>query len=88
MTKSPKTPQIPPSTIRIVEILTLPFTQILDVAGPFQVFSTANDILARRGDPPAYEVRVVSPSEAIVAAGGLTFSTEPLPAAGREASTL
>jgi transcriptional regulator GlxA family with amidase domain len=88
MTKSPKTPQIPPSTIRIVEILTLPFTQILDVAGPFQVFSTANDILVRRGDPPAYEVRVVSPSEAIVAAGGLTFSTEPLPALGRSIDTL
>ncbi|CAN2536605.1 HTH-type+transcriptional+activator+RhaS [Methylocapsa aurea] len=88
MSKSPKNPQIPPSAPRVVEILTFPFAQILDVAGPFQVFATANGILLQRGDPPAYEIRVVGPSEAIVAAGGLTISTEPLPALGPLIDTL
>ena len=85
---SPKIQPIPPNTSRIVDILAFPRAQLLDVTGPFQVFTTANDILARRGLPPAYEIRVVSSSDAIVATGGFVIATTPFEAAGARIDTL
>ena len=84
---SPKTPQIPPQApqqvekaSRRIEVLAFPDVQMLDVAGPIQVFTAANE---RATSPHArlpYETRVIAPEGAeIRATSGLAFATEPLP---------
>ena len=77
---SPKTPQIPPKVSRRIEVLAFPDVQMLDVAGPIQVFTAANE---RATSPHArlpYETRVIAPEGAeIWATSGLAFATEPLP---------
>jgi transcriptional regulator GlxA family with amidase domain len=77
---SPKIQQIPPTDSRRVELLAFPDVQMLDVAGPMQVFTAANERGASpRGRFP-YETRVIAPEGAeIRATSGLTFTTEPLP---------
>ena len=69
----PSTPRIPPSvsscTPRRVEVLAFPAVQLLDVAGPLQVFGTACDLAAPAAGGPPYDARVVAPS-----AGGVTAS--------------
>ena len=80
----PSTPLIPPSCApnapRRVEILAFPAVQLLDVAGPLQVFGTACD-LAARGAPaagaPPYEVAVVAAGP-VTASAGLGLAAEPL----------
>ena len=75
---SPKTPQIPP-TLRRVEVLAFPRVQLLDVAGPIEVFHAANEQMARRRAPPTYAIRVVAPEGArISATSGIAFASEPL----------
>jgi transcriptional regulator GlxA family with amidase domain len=39
----PKTPRFTPK-LRRIEVLAFPDVQLLDVAGPLQVFATANDL--------------------------------------------
>ncbi|WP_128563280.1 GlxA family transcriptional regulator [Methylobacterium crusticola] len=85
---SPKTPPIPPNAPRRVEILAFPAVQLLDVAGPLQVFTAANEQLAARGAPGAYDVHLVAASTGIVATAGLRFATEALPPAGTGVDTL
>lgn len=80
---SPPTPPIPPDWPRRIEILAFPAVQLLDVAGPLQVFSAANERLAEGGRVAAYDVRVVAPSAEIAATAGLTFRTEPLSSGDR-----
>jgi transcriptional regulator GlxA family with amidase domain len=89
----PKNPRFPPkpqtpaarrSSPRTVEILAVPAVQLLDVAGPLQVFATANELAAARGDPPLYAVRVVSSAApTVVASAGLGLSAAPLPRGGK-----
>jgi transcriptional regulator GlxA family with amidase domain len=84
---SPKTPQIPPQARRQVEppsrrieVLAFPDVQMLDVAGPIQVFTAANERARslRAGLP--YETTVIAPEGAAIrATSGLAFATEPLP---------
>ena len=38
----PMNPRFPPNPPRVVEILAFPAVQLLDVAGPLQVFASAN----------------------------------------------
>ena len=77
---SPKTPQIPPTASRRVEVLTFPDVQMLDVAGPIQAFTAANERAARPRTPPPYGIRVIAPEGAqIRATSGLAFATDPLP---------
>src|SRR5271165_5300902 len=74
---------------RTVEILAFPAVQLLDVAGPLQVFATANELAAARGDAPLYTARVVSPSApAVTASAGLGLAVAPLPRAGGKLDTL
>jgi transcriptional regulator GlxA family with amidase domain len=84
---SPKPPQIPPTPLRHVEqaprrieVLAFPDVQMLDVAGPIQVFTAANERAASpRGSLP-YETRVIAPGGVeIRATSGLAFATNPLP---------
>jgi transcriptional regulator GlxA family with amidase domain len=55
----PKDPRFPPKA-RIVELLVYPAVQLLDVAGPLQVFSSANDVVADAGGAPPYALKVVA----------------------------
>jgi transcriptional regulator GlxA family with amidase domain len=62
-------------TERKVAILTSPGTQILDVAGPMEVFSTANRFRPSGG----YRTQLLSArGGAIVSSSGLEFSTTPV----------
>jgi hypothetical protein len=38
----------------VIEIVAFPSVQLLDVSGPLQVFSTANDIVRESGGAPPY----------------------------------
>jgi len=70
-----------------VEILAFPSVQLLDVAGPLQVFASANE---RLGHPaPPYAPRVIGPGEPILSASaGLRLIAEPLPPAEGPLDTL
>jgi transcriptional regulator GlxA family with amidase domain len=83
----PKTPLIAPDKPRRVEIVAFPSVQLLDVAGPSQVFAAANERLAEQGLPAGYTVYVVAPASQVLTTAGLTFATEPLPT-GAEVDTL
>lgn len=76
---SPKTPPIPPREPKRVEVLAFSSVQLLDVAGPMQVFSSANERAAEQGRSPLYEMRVVAPEPQVGATAGLVFSASALP---------
>ena len=84
---SPKAPQIPPQALRRlerasrrIEVLAFPDVQMLDVAGPIQVFTAANERATSPHAPLPYETRVIAPEGAeIRATSGPAFATEPLP---------
>ncbi|MCJ2007145.1 GlxA family transcriptional regulator [Methylobacterium sp. J-092] len=62
---------------RIVEVLAFPSVQLLDVAGPLQVFATANE--QARGSRP-YAPRVVGWGDgALTSSAGLRLAVDPLP---------
>jgi transcriptional regulator GlxA family with amidase domain len=86
---SPKTLQIPPNATRQVDVLAFPDVQLLDVAGPVQVFADANRCAARPLAPAPYRIRVIAPEGAQVrATSGLAFLTEPLPDPAEPLDTL
>ena len=81
----PKNPRFPPKPRRI-EILAFPGVQLLDVAGPLQVFATANVIATKSGGAAPYDLQVFAPKGATVTtSAGLGLVTAPLP---RTRSTL
>ena len=65
--------------MRRIEILAFPDIQLLDVAGPLQVFSSANDFLAHAGEPLAYEPVVVAATPRVRTSAGLVLETTLLP---------
>ncbi len=73
---TPSYPRFPPRPSRRVEILAYPAVQLLDVAGPLQVFATANDIAA--GPPPYDPVVVAKEPRGVTSSAGLTLATEAL----------
>ena len=84
----PKNPHFRPNP-RTVEILAYPAVQLLDVAGPLQVFATANELAGMRGEAPLYAPRVVSADTPVVtASAGLGLLATPLPRAGTKLDTL
>jgi transcriptional regulator GlxA family with amidase domain len=84
---SPNTPQIPPKS-RSVEVLAFPDVQMLDVAGPTQVFTGANE-LAGEAETRLYTIRLVAPGAGSVSAtSGLLLATAPLGAAAEPLDTL
>jgi transcriptional regulator GlxA family with amidase domain len=63
-----------------VEILTYPRVQLLDVAGPLQVFATANELACEAGYRPLYAPRIVAAKPGpIAASAGLTLIADKLP---------
>ena len=89
----PNTPPSPPECVRVVEMLVYPAVQMLDVAGPLQVFASANDLVAgaaaERDTARPYVLRVVAPGNAaVMASAGLGLAAEPLPPHGAPLDTL
>jgi transcriptional regulator GlxA family with amidase domain len=74
----PDSPRFPPKSPRAVEILAYPAVQLLDVAGPLQVFASANEVASRNGEAPLYAPRVVSAAAPVVtASAGLALMAAP-----------
>jgi len=73
---------------RIVEILVFPDTQLLDVAGPLQVFVSANAWALQAGQPAPYEVRVVARTRTVMTNSGLALLAAPLSRATAPLDTL
>ncbi|WP_096482811.1 GlxA family transcriptional regulator [Methylorubrum populi] len=85
----PKVPRFSPNDHRLVELLAFSEVQMLDVAGPLQVFASANEEARRAGVEPPYRLRVISrDGGAIASSAGLALATEPLSATSEEVDTL
>jgi transcriptional regulator GlxA family with amidase domain len=85
----PKSPRFSPNAVRVIEVLTYPAVQLLDVTGPLQVFASANDLVAGAGGKPPYRLRVVSQGgQDVTASAGLALATAPLTPAGQGLDTL
>jgi transcriptional regulator GlxA family with amidase domain len=83
----PNNPRIPPK--RRVEILAFPCVQLLDVAGPLQVFATANELAQEAGEPLPYVPHVVAPQAGpVVTSAGLPLVAEALPSGRQGPDTL
>ncbi len=74
-----ETPHFPPQPPRHIECLAYDRMQLLDVAGPMQVFATANDLRRKAGDPPAYSLALVGLAALTATSSGLALATRPLP---------
>lgn len=72
-------PRFTPNTPRRIEILAYDDVNLLDVAGPLQVFSTANDLARLSGKPAPYDVHVVAEGPAVTVSAGLGLAAGPLP---------
>ncbi len=82
-------PRFPPNRNRVIEVLAFPSVQLLDVAGPLQVFASANDLAVQAGDALPYTLNVVEPGGVgVVASAGLGLATVPLPPADAMLDTL
>ena len=91
LARMPERPRFPPiGPARLVEVLAFPGVQLLDVAGPLQVFASANDLAREAGAAPPYAPRVVAAEGApVVASAGLGLVAAPLPdPEGAEVDTL
>ena len=75
----PKIPLFSPGPVRVIDVLTYPAVQLLDVAGPVQVFASANDLVALAGGTRPYLLRVVARGgEGATASAGVTLAAGPL----------
>src|SRR5690349_11092156 len=84
----PNNPRFSPKP-RIVEIVAFPGVQILDVAGPLQAFTCANDYASKSGAPRPYAARVVAPGRGqVTASAGLILSAARLPSPRAPLDTL
>ena len=72
----PSSPRLPPRPGLRIEILAYPAVQLLDVAGPLQVFATANDISS--GSRPYDPVVVAREPHGVTSSAGLTLATAAL----------
>ena len=70
-------------------MLVFPSVQLLDLAGPLQVFATCNDRHGVAGSAPPYAARVIAcGAMSITTSSGLALAVEPLPPAGSTVDTL
>lgn len=66
----PKAPPIPPKP-HLIEILAFDEAQLLDIAGPLQVFASANEQLELAGRAPFYRLRPIARSRRVTTSSGL-----------------
>jgi transcriptional regulator GlxA family with amidase domain len=85
----PKSPRFSPNPIRAIEVLTFPAVQLLDVTGPVQVFSSANDLVVDAGGAAPYRLRLVTQgSEGVTSSAGVALAAGPLTRRGDALDTL
>ncbi|MBD8892168.1 GlxA family transcriptional regulator [Roseibium litorale] len=73
---------------RRIEILSFPNVQLLDLAGPLQVFASANDLEKLKGRNPAYLPVVVGAKRDTLTSSGLAVAAEPFPSENLPLDTL
>ncbi len=82
-------PHFTPNLRRRVEIFAFERVQLLDVAGPLQVFATANDLARQRRLPAPYRLDVVArEAPSVETSAGLGLVVAPLPLAQSAVDTL
>jgi len=84
----PKIPRFTPSRIRRIEILAFQDVQLLDVAGPLQVFASANELVRTAGQAGPYELAVVAEQPIVTASAGLGLAAQKLSKSGMLLHTL
>jgi transcriptional regulator GlxA family with amidase domain len=82
----PKTPRFTPTAL--IEILAFNRVQLLDVAGPLQVFASANDLASAAGEGRPYDPVVVAQPSSITTSAGLRFAAERIGRRRRPPDTL
>jgi transcriptional regulator GlxA family with amidase domain len=89
LVEAPNAPRFSPDPIRVIDVLTDPAVQLLDVTGPVQVFASANDLVADAGSARPYLLRVVAQGgEGATASAGVTLAARPLTQGGEALDTL
>ena len=79
LAEMPKAPRFSPNPVRVIDVLTYPAVQLLDVSGPVQVFASANDLVVNAGGTPPYLLKVVAQGgEGATASAGVTLAAGPL----------
>ncbi|MGH7101082.1 MAG: GlxA family transcriptional regulator, partial [Acetobacteraceae bacterium] len=87
--ETPKSPRSSPNPVRVIDVLTYPAVQLLDVSGPVQVFASANDLVVGAGRARPYRLKVVAQGgEGATASAGVTLAAGPLTGEGEELDTL
>lgn len=85
----PNNPRILPNAKKTIAMLAFPKFQLLDVAGPLQVFSTANEQMQKLGYASPYEIQITAPGGMTVrATAGVEMATKPLPRGKSPVDTL
>jgi transcriptional regulator GlxA family with amidase domain len=79
MAQMPNNPRFTPDRPHRIEILAFEDVQLLDVAGPLQVFASANDLAAAAGNPHPYELAVEAERPLVTASAGLGLAAQALP---------
>src|SRR5262245_5392266 len=82
----PNDPRIPP-TARLVEILAFPSANLLDVAGPLQVFASANEA-SRNGPSATYDISLISKKSPVTTSAGIALVAHRLPDMAKPVDTL
>src|SRR6516165_6947423 len=89
LAEMPKSPRFSPNSARVIDVLTYPAVQLLDVTGPIQVFASANDLVTGSGGTPPYVLRVVAQGgEGVTASAGVAIAAGPLTQLGEALDTL
>src|SRR5580700_11415731 len=89
LAEMPKSPRSSPNTVRVIDVLTYPAVQLLDVTGPIQVFASANDLVAGSGGGRPHALRVVAPGgQAVTASAGVALAAGPLSPVAEPLDTL
>ncbi len=74
--------------MRRIEILAFDNAQLLDITGPLQVFTSANEAAIKNGSPTPYEAVVVATNAQTRTSSGLVLATAPLGDADNALDTL
>ncbi|MGI3902833.1 MAG: GlxA family transcriptional regulator [Janthinobacterium lividum] len=89
---SPSTPPFAPEALRRIEVVAFPDVQLLDVAGPLQVFATACDLALRTGSRyghrPYEAVVIVAGGGSFATSSGLALIAQPLSSSDEQLDTL
>src|SRR5262249_35324309 len=84
----PKNPRFTPTRPRRIEVLAFQDVQLLDVAGPLQVFTSANDLARAAGEPCPYELAMVAEQPLVTASAGLGLAGHDLSESNAPLDTL